>query len=211
MGFKEDAFKETAKGIIPKLEKRGMEGFYCSTAKEAVALSLSMMPKGSAIGWGGSETIKECGLMEAISDGSYTLIDRSLAHNPREQREIYAKIVMSDYFLMSTNAITLDGELVNIDGLGNRTSALIYGPANVIVIAGMNKIAGNIEAAYDRVKTYACPPNAKRLGRNLPCGINGRCADCYADECFCNHIVVTRRSAVKGRIKVILGGENLGY
>lgn len=211
MGFREDAFKETAKGIIKNLERRNMAGYYCATSADAVELALSLMPKGSVIGWGGSETIKDCGLMKAISSGDYDVIDRTQAKNPREAREIYAKIVMSDFFLMSTNAITLDGELVNIDGLGNRTSALIYGPEQVIIIAGMNKVTANVQAAYDRIKVMACPPNAKRLGRNMPCAITGRCGDCYSDDCFCNQLVVTRRAAVPKRIKVILVGEDLGY
>ena len=139
--------------------------------------------------------------MEAISDGSYELIDRTKAVTPDEQRKLYASIVMSDYYLMSTNAITLDGELVNIDGNGNRVAALIHGSAHVLIIAGMNK----------RVKEAACPPNAVRLKKEIPCALTGCCADCLAPQCFCNQIVVTRRSGHEGRIKIILVGEELGY
>lgn len=211
MGFKEKTYELTAKNIIANLARRNMEGFYCATKEDAVKCALSLMEEGAVIAWGGSESVKECGLMNAISDGKYKLIDRSTAVTPQEQRELFAKTVMSDYYLMGTNAITLDGQLVNIDGNGNRLASLIHGPRNVIIIAGMNKVAADVESAYKRVKTEACPPNAVRLDRKLPCAATGVCADCLAEECFCNQIVVTRRSGHAGRIKVILVGETLGY
>ncbi|MBD5157814.1 MAG: lactate utilization protein [Butyrivibrio sp.] len=211
MGFKEKTYELTAKNVIANLAKRNMEGFYCATKEDAVKCALSLMEEGAVIAWGGSESVKECGLMSAISDGKYKLIDRSAAVTPQEQRELFAKTAMSDYYLMGTNAITLDGQLVNIDGNGNRLASLIHGPRNVIIIAGMNKVAADVESAYKRVKTEACPPNAVRLDRKLPCAATGVCADCLAEECFCNQIVVTRRSGHAGRIKVILVGETLGY
>lgn len=211
MGFKENTYELTAKTIIANLAKRNMEGFYCADKAAAVACALSLMEEGALIAWGGSESVKECGLMDAVANGKYSLIDRSAAKTPQEQREIFARTAMSDYYLMSANAITVDGELVNIDGNGNRLASLIYGPRNVIIVAGMNKVAADVEAAYKRVKTDACPPNAVRLNRKLPCAATGVCADCLADECFCNQIVVTRRSGHPGRIKVLLVGEPLGY
>lgn len=211
MGFKEKTYELTAETVIANLARRNMEGFYCATKEDAVKCALSLMEEGAVIAWGGSESVKECGLMEAISDGKYKLIDRSAAVTPQEQRELFAKTAMSDYYLMGTNAITLDGQLVNIDGNGNRLASLIHGPRNVIIIAGMNKVAADVESAYKRVKTEACPPNAVRLDKKLPCAATGVCADCLAEECFCNQIVVTRRSGHAGRIKVILVGETLGY
>lgn len=211
MGFKEKTYELTAKNVIANLARRNMEGFYCATKEDAVKCALSLMEEGAVIAWGGSESVKECGLMNAISDGKYKLIDRSTAVTPQEQRELFAKTAMSDYYLMGTNAITLDGQLVNIDGNGNRLASLIHGPKNVIIIAGMNKVAADVESAYKRVKTEACPPNAVRLDKKLPCAATGVCADCLAEECFCNQIVVTRRSGHAGRIKVILVGESLGY
>ena len=211
MSFKYYTYGLTARRIIDKLAKRNMEGFYCESREDAVDLVLSLMEKGSVVSWGGSETLKEAGIMEAINNGDYELIDRLAAQTPEERREVFARTVMSDYFLMSTNAITLDGELVNIDGNGNRLAALIHGPSHVIIIAGMNKVATDVEAAYKRVKTNACPPNAVRLSRKTPCGATGVCGDCMSPDCFCNQIVVTRRSGHTGRIKVILVGEELGY
>ncbi len=211
MGFKEDSYKLTAQRIIEKLSIRNMEGFYCESSEEAVNLVLSLMEKGSVVSWGGSETLKDSGIMDAINNGDYELIDRLAAQTPEERREVFARTVMSDYFLMSTNAITLDGELVNIDGNGNRLAALIHGPSHVIIVAGMNKVTRDVESAYKRVKTNACPPNAVRLNRNTPCGKTGVCGDCLSPDCFCNQIVVTRRSGHPGRIKVVLVGEELGY
>lgn len=204
-------YRNLANTIIPKLNKRNMEGYYCDDSKAAVELVLSLMEKGSVVAWGGSESLKESGIMEAIANGEYNLIDRLKATTPEERREVFARTVMSDYFLMSTNAITLEGELVNIDGNGNRLAALIHGPAHVIIVAGMNKVVADVESGYKRVKTTACPPNAVRLNRNTPCGATGVCADCMSPDCFCNQIVVTRRSGHVGRIKVILVGEELGY
>ena len=112
---------------------------------------------------------------------------------------------------MSTNAITLDGELINIDGRGNRVAALIYGPEQVIIIAGMNKVATDEAAGLARARNMAAPPNCVRLNKKTPCAVTGRCGDCYGEESICSQIVVTRRSSQKNRIKVILVGEELGY
>ena len=211
MTHKQAAFAATAKSIIKNLEKRNMEGHYFETASDCVEAILSEMPSGAMIGWGGSETLKECGLMDAIHGGSYELLDRSAAKTPEESRQIYARTVLADYFLMSTNAITLDGELINIDGNGNRVACLIQGPSNVIIIAGMNKVVPDAESGVARVRTMASPANAIRLERNLPCAATGACHDCLSPECFCCQVVVTRRSMHPGRIKVYLVGEELGY
>ena len=112
---------------------------------------------------------------------------------------------------MSTNAITTDGELINIDGRANRVSFLCYGPENVLVIAGMNKVVTDVESGLKRVRLTACPPNAVRLNKKTPCAVNGVCGNCYGEDCICSQFVVTRRSGVKNRIKVILVGEELGY
>jgi len=211
MSHKKIALSRQAESIIKNLEKRNMEGYYFETAAACTEAILAAMPSGSIIGWGGSETLKECGLMEAIHGGSYELLDRSAAKTPEESRQIYARTVLADYFLTSANAITLDGELVNIDGNGNRVACLIQGPSHVIVVAGMNKVAPDVKSAFDRVRNVASPANAIRLERKLPCAATGVCHDCLSPECFCCQVVVTRRSMHPGRIKVYLVGEDLGY
>lgn len=211
MSYIENGYSLMAKGIIAGLARRNMEGFYCENGNDAVELAISMMEKGARIAWGGSASVTECGLMDAISSEDYVLIDRMNATTEEEKRNIFAQTVLSDYYLMSTNAITLDGELVNIDGNGNRLAALIHGPKHVILIVGMNKVATDLDAAMKRVRLNACPPNAIRLNKNTPCAKTGKCGDCLSPDCFCNQIVITRRSGHQGRIKVILVGESLGY
>ena len=112
---------------------------------------------------------------------------------------------------MSSNAITLDGMLMNIDGNGNRVANLIFGPEHVIVVVGMNKVVPTIEDAYDRIRNIASPPNTIRLRKNTPCSKLGKCGDCYSDDCICNQIVITRRSREKERIIVLLVNDNLGF
>ena len=208
---KERYYENVANTIIKNMEKRQIEGYYCPDKKSALKKALELIPKGASIGWGGSVTLSETGLMDAIQNGDYKIIDRDTAKNLEEQRKIYGEICMSDVFLMGTNAITLDGELINIDGRGNRVSFLCYGPQNVIILAGMNKVVTDIDSGLKRVRNIASPPNTIRLNRKTPCAITGKCEDCYSPDCICGQFVVTRRSGVPNRIKVILIGEELGY
>ncbi len=208
---KEEAFASLAEGIIKNLESRNMEGYYFDNSKSCIDKILSMMPSGSVVSWGGSESVIECGMMDALHKHNYELIDRASARTPEEQRSIFARTVMSDFYFMSTNAITMDGELMNIDGNGNRTACLIHGPEHVMIIAGRNKVVEDIEFAESRIRNIASPANAKRLGRKTPCNYTGRCGDCISPDCMCNQIVVTRRSGRPGRIKVFLINEELGY
>ena len=211
--FLNEATKLRAQTIIKGLEKRNMEGVFCETKEDALAKALSYIEEGSSVTWGGSMSISEIGLMDAVKNGNYEVIDRSIAKNYDEQREIFAKAVLADYYLMSSNAITLDGELINIDGTGNRVACLSYGPKNIIMIVGMNKVVNDVEDGIKRVRNFASPPNTLRLGLKTPCSMTGRCGDCYGDTCICSQIVVTRRQSagMRGRIKVILVGESLGY
>lgn len=203
--------ENAAATLISKLKKRNIDAFFCQTSQEAVEKALSLMPTGSSISWGGSMTIKECGLMDALEKGNYTLIDRMTAVTPQEKREIFAKTVMADYYLMSTNAITMDGELVNIDGFGNRVACLCSGPEHVLILAGMNKVVLDVPSAIARIRTKAAPPNTTRLHKDTPCARTGVCQNCFAPDCICSQIVVTRRSGIPGRIKVILVNEELGF
>ncbi len=204
-------YENQAATIIKNLEKRNMEGYYCPDGASAVQTALSLMPEHSVISWGGSMTLSETGLMEQLQKRDYTLIDRMTAATPEERRELYAKATLADYYLMSTNAITLDGQLVNIDGAGNRVACLIHGPENVIILAGMNKVCPDIESAIRRVKNCATPPNTVRLNCKTPCAVTGICGDCLSPETICCQEVITRYSRIKGRIKVILIGEEYGY
>ena len=209
--LKQKHYENIANTIIKNFSKRQIEGYYCPDRISAVQKALELMPKGASIGWGGSMTLIETGLMEVIQNGDYKIINRDIATNLEEQRKVYGEICCSDFFLMSTNAITLDGELINIDGRGNRVAFLCYGPQNVLILTGMNKVVTDIESGLKRACNIAAPPNAIRLNRKTPCAITGKCEDCYSSECMCGQFVVTRRSGIPNRIKVILIGEELGY
>lgn len=208
---KQNYYQTVSNTLIKNLEKRNIEGYYCPDSASAVKKAMSLMPENSVVSWGGSMSVIESGIMDALNNSTHTLIDRTNAQTPEEKKEIYAKIVCSDFYFMSTNAITLDGELINIDGFGNRVACLITGPENVIVVAGMNKVVSNVEEGIDRVRNFAAPPNCVRIDKKTPCVSTGRCSDCLSPDCICNHTVITRRSGIPGRIKVILVGEELGY
>lgn len=209
--MKAKAFEKLAENVIKNLEKRNMEGYYFENSKDCVDAIMKMMPEGSVVSRGGSQTINETGMMDALKASDLTLIDRATAKTPEENREIFAKTVMSDYYFMSTNAITKDGILINIDGNANRVACLTHGPSHVMILVGRNKFTATVEAGVERVRNVASPANAIRLNRNNPCGLTGSCHDCLSPDCFCNQIVITRRSGHAGRIKVFLINEDLGY
>lgn len=211
MIYKQEYYENIAENIIGKFNTRGIEGYYCSDREEANAKAKRFLTPGCTISWGGSETLLEIGLIDDLMESDYTLYDRASAVTPEEKREMYGKIVTSDVYFMSSNAITLDGELVNIDGVGNRVACLCHGPQQVIVIAGMNKIVPDVRSGIARVHNMAAPPNSLRLGLKTPCAQYGRCADCLSSDCICAQTVVTRFSRIPDRIKVILVGEELGF
>ena len=200
-----------SKHMIENLQKRHFEAYYCPTAKEAVEKVVSFIPAKSSVSWGGSMTIRDMGLTKAIHDGDYEVLDRDLEEDVVKRAEIQRQALLVDYFLTSTNAITEDGILVNIDGAGNRVAAMCYGPKNVIVICSMNKVTKDVETAVSRVRNYVAPINSMRFMGKTPCATTGSCHDCKSVECICNQVVVTRGCRPAGRIKVILVGEELGY
>ena len=211
MGYKSESYENQAKTIIKNLKKRNMIGYYCETGKEALDLVKSILPKGSLVTNGGSETLVETGIMDLIRSGEYEYIDRKSAKTPEESRALYGRIVTADYYLMSTNAITKEGELINVDGVGNRVACLINGPEHILIITGMNKVVTTVEDGIRRVRNIAAPPNSIRIGSKTPCSVTGFCSDCQSDDCICSQTVITRRSMKPGRITVILVGEEYGF
>ncbi len=205
-------YRNQAESIIAKMKLRGMEGFYCDNIEEAKDKVLELIGDGrKSVGYGGSMTIDECGLKAKIAQAGHELINREeLGKTPEGLAECNARLINADTFLMSTNAVTLNGELVNIDKRGNRVCFLIYGPKQVIILTGMNKVCASVDDAIRRIRNCATPPNAVRLNYDTPCATTGRCADCLNNS-LCSSIVTTRTSAVPGRIKVVFVGEELGY
>lgn len=206
------AYERTAATVIKNLQKRNMEGYWAPTREDAVALVRSWMAEGDSVTWGGSETFKETGMKAALDEaGCYRMLDRATATTPDEQRAMWQARTTADWFFLSANALTVGGELVNIDGNSDRLSLLLHGPAHAVVLCGMNKLVADVEAGVKRIRTTVCPLNAARLHTETPCELTGVCRECHAPKCMCCNIVVTRHSRHEGRIKVVLIGEELGY
>ena len=196
--------------VVEALKKRRFEAWYCSTAEETVAKVLELIPEKDSVAWGGSYTLNTLGIKDALRKRGQKLIDRDVV--PAEMRkETMRQALLADSFLLSSNAVTEDGQLFNIDGTGNRAATMFFGPESVIVVAGMNKVVKDMDAAYSRVRNYVAPINAKRLGMDTPCTATGKCADCLSPDCICASMVTTRFCKPAGRIKVILVGEDLGF
>lgn len=208
---KRTAHRTTAERIIKKLAIRNMTGHYRDTAAEAVELARDLVEPGQSVTWGGSVSFSESGIKAALEADGHRMIDRSQATTPEEQDAMWREQVGADWFFMGTNAITLGGELVNIDGNANRLALLLHGPKHVCVIAGMNKVVADVESGLKRIRTVTCPLNAARLHTGTPCELAGVCSNCHAEKCMCCQEVITRHSRHDGRIHVILVGEDLGF
>jgi len=197
--------------IIKNLEKRNIKGYYCEDKEAACQLVLSMIEDKSTVCWGGSVTLSVTKIRDKMAEKDVNLIDPYSTDDKDESIERRRQGLLSDYFLMSTNAITMDGELVNIDGTSNRVASLCFGPKRVIIVAGANKIVNGLDDALARIKVNAAIPNSVRLKRNTPCTITGVCNDCLSKDCICCNIVTTRYSSIPDRIHVVLVNEDLGY
>lgn len=200
-----------AERIIAQLKKRQMNGYYAQDRNEAARIALALIPEGSSVGWGGSMTAVDLGLIDALREGNYRQIDRDSAATADEREALVRQCFSADAFVMSTNAITEDGQLVNLDGIGNRVAALVYGPKRVIVVAGMNKVVGTLDDAIERCRKTAAPINAQRFNIDTPCSKTGICGNCTSPSCICAQLVVTRFSMDPNRIHVILVNDNLGF
>ena len=200
--------------VAKNLNNRGFEACYVATKEEALAQALAWIPEDAVIAWGGSVTMQQIGLMDEVKSGKYKVIDRDKAANPAEKVELMRQSLLSDVYLTSANGISQDGQLVNVDGNGNRTAAINYGPKMVLVVAGMNKVVPTVEDAVTRARTEAAPVNMQRFvneNTSTVCAKTGMCGNCNSPDCICNQIVITRRCRPAGRIKVILVGEELGF
>jgi L-lactate utilization protein LutB len=197
--------------IIDFLGQRHMHGYYAANKEEARNLVLPLIPEGSSIGWGGSASLEEIQIKDALRQGNYKVYDRDHAKDEQELHAMEKRCLLSDVFLMGTNAITEDGQLVNMDGNGNRVAALAFGPEKVIVVAGINKICSDLEEAVKRVRHTAAPINAFRFPGDTPCRKFGICADCRKEDCICSQLLITRGSMTKDRVHVVIVGEPLGF
>lgn len=203
-------YQKRAEILVKNLKSRHFDAYYCDTKEEALVKALELIPEGATVGWGGVMSAHQIGLIEALNEGNYNAIDRDRCTTQEEKKQAAKDAMFADVFLTGANGLSMDGEMVNIDGNGNRVAAIVYGPKEVLVIAGMNKVSETLEDAITRARTVAAPLNQQRFLLNNPCTVTGSCADCKSETCICNQILITRHCRPVGRIKFILVGEDLG-
>lgn len=204
--------KKRIEKTIKSLNDNNMEGYYIDSKDELLKKLKEFIPEGSTVGVGDSITLIETGVLDFLRKGKFNFMDKYRDKiTTDEKREIYIKNFSAHTFICSTNALTESGELYNIDGNGSRVAPMIYGPKQVILVVGINKIVKNIEEAERRTRGYAAPIDAKILNKDTPCTKLGYCVDCKSKNRICNDFVIIKRQFIKGRIKVLIMGDILGY
>ncbi len=197
---------------IYALNQKNMKGIFVKDETELIEVIQSLVVKNSVVGVGDSVTLSETGVLDLLRNGDYTFLNKyKEGITSEEKKRIYIQNFSADTFLCSTNAITEEGELYNIDGNGSRVAPMIYGPKQVIIVTGINKLVRNREEAEKRTRNYAAPLDAKRLHKDTPCTKMGHCVDCKSPNRICNAFVTISGQFVKDRIKVIIVGKTLGY
>ena len=197
---------------IKALEKNNMNGYIVASKEELIKKIEELIDAKSKVSCGGSMTLFETGVIDHLKSGRYEFLDRYKEGLTKEEiKEIFRQSFLSDAYVASTNAITENGEIYNVDGNGNRVAAMLYGPDKVIIVAGVNKIVSNVEEAIIRTKEYASPINAKILNKETPCTKIGQCVECNSDNRICNEYTLIKRQMDKNRIHVIFLNDNLGY
>lgn len=200
-----------AERTVGALKGKGFGAGYFSSRKEAAEWILGELREAGVIGVGGSVTVRELGVVEVLQNQGKKILDHWMASDPEESLQIKRAQLTCDVFLSGANAITESGQIVNMDGGGNRVAALSFGPKRVIIAAGLNKIVPDIETAYRRIREVAAPMNARRLDFKTPCAHTGLCTDCDAIQRICNASLVFHRKPLYSDISVVLIGESLGY
>lgn len=197
--------------LINNLYARNIEAYYFEDIQHVVDKILEVIPQNSTVGIGNSQTLKNLNISKLLSDRDTIVYDKTMAKTKEGVTDLKKKSLLADWYITGTNAISLEGHLVNIDHSGNRVAAMIYGPENVIVVIGTNKIVDTLDDAINRARNIAAPANAKRAGLNPPCITAGECMDCRSTERACNNLVVIEGQYVEGRMKVFIINENMGY
>ena len=197
-----------AQKVIKGLGERNMQGYYAASREEALAKALEIINEGDTVTMGGGMSVHEIGLVEKHKEGNYDFIDRDEAE---DRRAAMLAAYDADVFLASVNAMTEDGQLVNIDGNANRVSCISYGPKKVLFIVGMNKVCSDLDGAMKRARNVAAPINAQRFGNPTPCVKTGSCMDCKVTGTICCQFLITRYSMYPDRIHLILVNDELGF
>ncbi|SKA92683.1 Uncharacterised ACR, YkgG family COG1556 [Caloramator quimbayensis] len=197
---------------IENLEKNNIEGFYVKSEEELIKKITEIVKEGSTVSVGGSMTLFETGVINHLRSGRYNFLDRyKEGLSTDDLKDIFRKSFFADAYFTSSNAITEEGEIYNVDGNGNRVAAMIYGPDKVIIIAGINKIVRDLDEAIIRNREMSAPANAKRLNKNTPCTKTGYCMDCSSPDRICRNYVLIKNQGKKGRMFVIFVDKQLGY
>lgn len=209
--FQSQRYKLAAESLRRKLERRNFQVEICESVAAAKALALAKLNPTYEVAFGGSLTLVEMGLIEALYERQQPIVDREKAQTIEERYERMRQSLLTDVYLTSLNGISEDGQLVNVDSVGNRVAALTFGPKEVWAFVGMNKVYPDLETAITMVRKKTAPDNANRLGlKQTPCVKKGNCGDCLQEECICNTIAVTRRSHDPKRITIFLIADEIG-
>ena len=211
--------KNDIPSLVQKLGKNNISAFYVENRKQALEQVMSMIPEGSVVGLGDSVTWRQIGVIDALEKGNFTFLNpwRS-GVTSKENIQLKKRALTSDVFVTGTNALTLDGKIVNTDALGNRVAAMLFGPEKVIIVIGINKIVKNLEEAFERIRKTAAPLNVKRHTDFVPmppCGVKDECTDCSSPWRICNKTVIIERQLDNDKYKpiitVVIVGEELGF
>ena len=210
--------KPEIQALIERLGDNNIPAIYVPTRREAFEKVMSMIPEGSVVGFGDSLTLREIGVVDALAEGSYTFLNPwAPGIGVEENIALKRQALTSDVFVTGTNALTLDGKIVNVDGHGNRVAAMLFGPTKVIIVVGTNKIVTDLEAALERIRNEAAPLNVLRhpeFDPMPPCGATGVCSDCTSAWRICNKTVIIERQYDNDKygptIMVVIVGEKLG-
>ncbi|MBQ5782460.1 MAG: lactate utilization protein [Oscillospiraceae bacterium] len=195
---------------IDALKRNQFDAFYAEDSAQALEIVKGLLKPGTTVDRGGSLTVEQTGVLDYIRSGLFNFVDPYTAPTEAQKMKLMESRFTCDTFLCSANAIISDGTLYNVDGACSRVAPMLFGPKQVIVIAGKNKIVDSEQEAKHRLQTVAAPANAKRLNAQTPCTFDGVCHECKHEKCICCSTVITRFNRVKGRIKVIIVNEDLG-
>ncbi|MDP2857200.1 MAG: lactate utilization protein [Bacillota bacterium] len=202
----------TGKRVVEALKKNHFDAIYCPDGETAVTEVMKFITPGAKVGFGGSVTTRDLKLPEKVLKAGAIVLDHQSAELDADQKaQVRLQQLTCDVFISGTNALTIDGELVNVDGTGNRVAAMIYGPKKVVIVVGINKVVADLDAAFDRIEQVASPMNNKRLARPNPCVKSGTCMDCEGGTRICNVYSILRKKPSSTDTTVIVVGEALGY
>ncbi len=197
--------------MIKNFKSRNIEVSFFETLEEAKDRMIELIPPDSSVGVGNSKTLKDMNISKLLKERGNIVFDKTLAENKAESEQVKKKSLLADWYITGTNAVSKEGHIVNIDHSGNRAAAMIYGPDNVIIVIGRNKICGTLDDAVKRARNISAPMNARRAGYNPPCLQLNRCIDCKSDERVCFNLVIIEGQFVKDRMKLFIVDEEAGF